>query len=249
MNKKYREAENLKKGTEKSSGSIHSGHRGRLRDRLLRMNDNDIMPHEMLEAILFYARPRVNTNPIAHELINTFGSIEGVFNANVEELMIADGVGRSTAEYLKLIGKMMNICNAKKAVNVKYEFGSAETTQYLRNLFPDMKREVAYVIGLDKHNYIKNKSIVLKGGFEDVEIDVGEIAKYAMNTSCINLVCVHNHPSGIAKASESDREATEALRAAFKFLKMNLYDSVVVTDNEVYSIMKNEKITVVKVDI
>lgn len=233
----------------KSPGSVHTGHRERLRTKLLKTDDKDILPHEILEAMLFYALPRVNTNTHAHNLIEMFGSIDAIFNAGTEELMLADGIGKSTAQYLVLLGKLARVCEHTKPIDVKYKFGSEPTMRYLRDMFPDMNRETVYVLGLDKYGYVKNKSVVVKGGFETVEVDVGDIAKCAINMSCEKLICVHNHPSGISKASESDREVTAALMAALKFLKMELCDSIIVTDNTIYSMIKNERFLLKKDDI
>lgn len=76
--------------------NIHEGHRQRLKRKLLNSDDEEILPHEALEALLFYALPQKNTNEIAHELIQRFGGISRVFEANMSDLM---QVGRSEGAY------------------------------------------------------------------------------------------------------------------------------------------------------
>ncbi len=230
--------------TKKKPGGVHAGHRERLRGKLLKTKDKDMLPHEILEAILFYVIPMKNTNPVAHSLLDTFGSIDSILNADVNELMTVGGIGKSTAEYLSLLGSFMNVRELSVNVDIRYEFGSEKTTQYLHRLFTDMNREMVFMIGLDAYDYIKNKNAVLKGGFENVEIDVGEIAKSAINANCKKYICVHNHPSGIAKDSEADREATFALRAALTLLDIKLVDSIIVTENEIYSIISKQSASV-----
>ena len=82
--------------------NIHEGHRQRLKRKLLNSDDEEILPHEALEALLFYALPQKNTNEIAHELIQRFGGISRVFEANMSDLMQVDGVKEHTATLLKL---------------------------------------------------------------------------------------------------------------------------------------------------
>ena len=47
---------------------IHDGHRERMRQRYDQMGADGFHDHEMLEMLLSCALPRVDTNPIAHEL-------------------------------------------------------------------------------------------------------------------------------------------------------------------------------------
>lgn len=81
----------------------HAGHRSRMRQRFLASGQDGLFEHELLELILFYARPVVNTNGIAHDLINEFGSLSKVLSANEEKLRSVKGVGAGGAAFLKLI--------------------------------------------------------------------------------------------------------------------------------------------------
>ena len=84
--------------------NIHEGHRKRLRNRFAENGLNGFHPHEILELILFYSIPRANTNEIAHNLINRFGSVYHVFNASPEELSSVKGMGSKSIEFIKIFG-------------------------------------------------------------------------------------------------------------------------------------------------
>ena len=86
--------------------NLHSGHRDRLRQRLMTFGADALCEHELLELILFYALPRVNTNDIAHCLVNRFGTINNILNAPQSELESVRGVGGSTAEFIRLMRDM-----------------------------------------------------------------------------------------------------------------------------------------------
>ena len=85
---------------EKSDKNIHKNHRKRLRERFEREGADSFELHELLELFLFDAIPRVNTNPIAHRLLDRFGDLDGVFSASKEELMSVKGIGERAAEYI-----------------------------------------------------------------------------------------------------------------------------------------------------
>ena len=78
----------------------HDGHRQRLKTEFLARPDS-FPDHKLLELLLFYANPRSDTNPLAHELIDRFGSLAGVLDAAPEELCKVSGMGEHGAVLLK----------------------------------------------------------------------------------------------------------------------------------------------------
>ena len=97
-----------------SSENIHENHRDRLRDMYLKGGFKNMAPHQILELMLFYAIPRKDTNPLAHKLIDTFGSLSGVLEADPQDLVAVDGVGKSTAAYLKMFIDVFQIYEREK---------------------------------------------------------------------------------------------------------------------------------------
>ena len=82
--------------------NLHKGHRARLKKRLLNEGLDHFEPHQVLELVLFHVIPQQDTNPLAHKLIQRFGSLAGVFDASVEDLMSVEGIKESAATYLKM---------------------------------------------------------------------------------------------------------------------------------------------------
>jgi DNA repair protein RadC len=69
----------------------HDGHRRRMRERYQKQGLEGFAQHETLELMLFYAIPQKNVNPLAHALIERFGSLYGVIHASPEQLMQTPG--------------------------------------------------------------------------------------------------------------------------------------------------------------
>ena len=82
---------------------LHGGHRERVRKRFISEDLDNFSPHNVLELLLFYAIPQKDTNEIAHRLLNTFGSLSGVFDAPIEELKNVNGIGENAAVFIKLL--------------------------------------------------------------------------------------------------------------------------------------------------
>ena len=85
---------------------IHDGHREKMRRRFLQGGLEPFADHEALELLLYYAIPRRDTNPIAHALMERYGSLAAVLDAPVEDLQKVEGVGESAAVLLKLVPQL-----------------------------------------------------------------------------------------------------------------------------------------------
>jgi DNA repair protein RadC len=223
-----------------NESDLHKDHRKRFRERILNTRDDDLVDYELLEAVLFYAIPRKNTNPVAHRLIKAFKSINGVLNANKRELKKVKGVGDATAEMLIIMGKLARQYPDDRQKLIRYRFGSEETNEYLRSIFEDIEYERVYMVYLDGNKQIIKKKLLFEGSMENVSVDLATLAKMSLDDEFKYSVCVHNHPSGIAKASYADRKTTELIDKMFEMLGMKFYDSVIVTENACYSIKNKE---------
>ena len=83
--------------------TTHEGHRQRLRRRFLLEGLDNFDEVQVLELLLFYAIPRRDTNPIAHALLEQFGSLSGVLEAPVSALAQVPGMGENGATLLQLV--------------------------------------------------------------------------------------------------------------------------------------------------
>ena len=98
------------------SDSIHKGHRQRMKDRFLQEGLDHFSDIQVLELLLFYCIPRQDTNPIAHKLLDHFGSLSQVLEASVEELTKVPGIGENAATFLHLIQKWDGIIRSTAAL-------------------------------------------------------------------------------------------------------------------------------------
>ena len=102
----------------------HSGHRDRLRGEFLARSES-FPDHKVLELLLFYALPRQDTNPIAHDLLERFGSLEGVLDAPPEALAQVKGVGDRSAVLFKAVKEL-----ARRYAAGRSRIGNLITTNY-----------------------------------------------------------------------------------------------------------------------
>ena len=115
--------------------NVHAGHREKLRKKFLKNKDfSNMEEHEILELLLFYALPRVNTNIIAHELINECRGLDRVFTAPREQLKAVDGVGDKVCDYIDILSAFVRYCNSYEVTDMS-KLKSDNVIKYFKNLF------------------------------------------------------------------------------------------------------------------
>jgi hypothetical protein len=96
-------------------------------------------------------------------------------------------------------------------------------------------QEVFLVVMLDGQCQVRGISEIARGARDRVDVPVPDVLRVAIVEGCTGVVVVHNHPSGVRKPSDSDKELTETLRAALETVHLFLLDHVIVAGDKYYS--------------
>ena len=213
---------------------VHDGHREKMRRRFLETGLDSFAEHEALELLLFYAIPRRDTNALAHQLMDHFGSLDAVLSAPVEELMRMDGIGENAAVLLKLVPRVVQ--KAKLAANKETIINSTEKAgDYLLERFRGEKNEVIYQLCLDRKGKLLSCRRLNEGGADSSELNIRRLVENALLVSASAVILSHNHPSGIALPSSEDYATTERVQTALNMVGVALVDHIIVADDDFVS--------------
>ena len=219
-----------------SGKNHHEGHRERMKNQFLEHGIEHLAPHQVLELVLFFAIPRVDTNLMAHELLSRFGSLAGVFNAGVRELCEVPGIGMNAATLLKLIPEVHKMYSYSMYENIP--LSDVDTIfDFVISLYHGVPVESVTAICLDGSMRILSNTIISKGNSCYVELDRSSLLARLSNSGCQSCIIAHNHPGTSAKPSSHDKLSTYSLKTVFDELSINLYEHVIVGDDGVYAIM------------
>lgn len=214
----------------------HSGHRERLRQKFL-ANGTAAMPqHQILELLLFYAIPRSDTNDLAHRLIARFGSLNGVFDADIDELMDVQGLGKNAAVLLKLMPQVAQIYFSSTYDGIRLCSTRAIGT-FLRFNYNNADTEILRLLCFDDSLKIRYNIILANGDDSEVAIDQKLIMQRLLNSGCNKCALVHNHPGCSSRPSEDDIIATKALQKSLKASGITLIDHFIIGDDGVTAII------------
>lgn len=209
------------------SGHMHDGHRQRMRDRFLKHGIECFQEHEMLEMLLFYAIPRVNTNELAHRLIDRFGSLYAVVTADIALLREVKGVTENAAVLLKMLPAFYQACSKDPAQRLMMHSYDV-SCEYFETLYRYETEEVLRIACLDDMLRLKNCVTVKNGSVSRVEASLPDIVRCCVLEECRYIILAHNHPGQSGKASQQDIAATHALFERLAPLAIEMIDHVIV---------------------
>ena len=213
----------------------HQGHRQRLRRRFLRHGLENFDDHTALELLLFYALPRMDTNRLAHQLLEAFGTLDGVLDAAPEELMRVEGIGENAAALIRLIPAM-----AARYMESKSRVGSILATPeaagaYVMPYFMGSREERILMVCMDAKMKALDCRVLATGDVTTANVSVRKVVEFAVKRNAPTVLMAHNHVGGLALPSKEDVESTLRLRELLRGVGITLVDHIVVADNDFVS--------------
>ena len=220
---------------------MHEGHRQRLRDMYLQNGLHAMPPHMVLELLLGYAIQRKDTNPIAHRLIDTFGSLNAVFDAPVEELVKVEGIGEYAASLIKLIPQLHVKLIEENNNKVISCTDKDNFRKYVASCFAGEKNEIFLIFSLNNVGHVLKCSRISIGTKHSVTFDNRTILETAFRDGATNVILAHNHPSGVAAPSKDDVKFTVELIELFNSVNIHVLDHVIVSGTDIFSMAESPK--------
>ena len=221
----------------------HEGHRARMRERFLKDGLSDMAEHEVLELLLYAVIPRRDTNETAHELIERFGSLTGVFEAERDALLLVRGIGEGAATYLAAVGQAARRYAAAKISGEEDKGEVFDTPQkiaaYLFPRYMGVGVERVYLLLFDNALHLLDCYRVIDGSVSGVPLSMRKIAERALMKGAAAAVLAHNHPGGVAVPSGDDIRLTRELDEAFRMLEIPLLEHFVFTEHAFAPIMSS----------
>lgn len=233
----------MAKNAVNTNKNVHEGHRDRLRQRFLDEGLDNFQDHNVLELLLFYSIPRKDTNEEAHNLIDTFGSLSGVFNASYEDLCKVKGIGENSATLIKMMPELfkkyeVDIINNDDVVLNKSEL----IAKYVSSYFKGLTTEKMYLLCLDSACRVLSFNLISEGIVNATPLNIRTIMEISLKYNASQLILVHNHPSGIVAPSRNDIDATMGIQDLMRKMGMKLSDHIIIGHGDDYfSFRKSDK--------
>ncbi len=232
----------IKFGGEKMGENIHAGHRNRLKKEFLDGNFNSSTPeHKWLELLLFFCIAQKDTNPLAHELIKKYKSLNGVFEAPVKELIEFKGITESNVALLKMIIPLARQCELEKSDNLFKSLNNDNICDYILSRYYGLTTEQMSITCIDPVGRIIDFKFLSEGDIGEVSISTRSIVKYVLDNNASCAIIAHNHPKSFALPSKADIDATIQLSNVLNQVGIRLIDHIIVSENDYVSLAQSRE--------
>lgn len=234
--------EDIKIPTKFNKQDLCSGHRQRLRNKILENNPEHLMDYELLEALLIYAIPRSDVKPIAKHLLNEYTSLKKIFLSPYEQYKKIPGIGSNTLCFFKIIHEIYSRFereNLEKSLPLN---SPDKVAKYCQARMAYLNHEQFRVLFLNRKNHLIKDLVIQNGTIDKAAVFPRELITQALTLGSSGMILVHNHPSGDATPSQADIDLTMQIKKAASPMDIAVFDHIIIGKNEYYSI-KNSRLS------
>ncbi|MDR0293030.1 MAG: hypothetical protein LBH95_02620 [Oscillospiraceae bacterium] len=221
--------------------NLHKGHRKRTRAEYSKQGLPQ-EPHKQVEMLLFQTIPRGDTNSTAHRLINRFGSLRGVLDAEYQELLEVTGIGPQTASHMRFTGDIARAYNENPPAKPGRPLDTQELAEaYVRERLAGQKSECVLAVFLDAKRRLVYERLSRDTAHSAARVDysVRVILNTTLGYHAAGVLIGHNHPNGTPMPSKKDILEAARIRDALHGAGLALTDFIIVGEGgETYSVVR-----------
>lgn len=210
-----------------------------MKQRYLTEGFENFAPHEVLEMLLFYAKPQGDVNPTAHALLDRFGSLHAIFESPVSDIAAVPGMGEHSAILLKLIPELLRRYVAEQRQEVECFDTLSKVGDYLYHKFIGLDYECLYMMMFDNRMGLIDCVRVAEGNVSASNVPFRLMTEKILQRRASAIVLAHNHPSGLPIPSSEDLNVTDELDNLFSVLDITVVEHLIVTERNFYPIMRH----------
>lgn len=220
--------------------NIHTGHREKVKQRFYETGLQGMASHNILELLLFFGIPYKDTNPIAHQLIDYFGSLSSVFEAKRSDLLKIKGMTDNAACLITLLLPLFRKYFEDVAGRRPKFANLNETVEFLRGLFLDCNNnERVFILCFDASGYLITYRMINEGDIKSSNVDIRKLTSILLETNAASMILSHNHPHGVPSPSREDIEITKFLGDFLFQLNVKFDDHIIIGEKEHYSMVNS----------
>jgi DNA repair protein RadC len=226
-------------GEPREATEYAKGHRARLRTRYRLTGEAALQDYELLELLLTYAIPRRDTKLIANRLLERFGTLARVFEADAATLEQVDGIGPQAATLLSLIRPLSTRFLKARAAGKTVLRSTGEAAAYFQAKLKGLPDEEVHVAFVNSKNAVMATECLQRGIVDQSVVYVRQVIERALAHKASGFVLAHNHPSGDPTPSDHDRELTQAVKAAAATVGIRFLDHLIIGEGTPFSFKAN----------
>ncbi|HKO87708.1 MAG TPA: DNA repair protein RadC [Burkholderiales bacterium] len=207
----------------------------RPREKLLARGPAALSDAELLAIFLRVGTRGSTAVDLGRELITRFGSLAALLAATEKELGKLCGIGPAKCAQLKAAIELGRRALAETARQTDALCSPTAVRDYLRLSLSEREHEVFVAVFLDAQNRVIEMEELFRGTLTQTSVYPREVVKSALRHNAAAVILAHNHPSGVAEASQADQSLTETLKRALAMVDVRVLDHFIVGRGRAFS--------------
>ena len=207
----------------------------RPREKLLKQGPGALSDAELLAIFLRTGVPGKTAVDLARELLSEFGNLRSILRSDLSEFCKGEGLGPAKFTQLQAVLEMSRRNLQEKMARGDILSSPDDTRRFLEASLRDYEHEVFAALFLDNRHQVICFRELFTGTIDGASVYPREVVKLALQLNAAAIIFTHNHPSGISRPSESDKNITKRLKNALSMVEVRVLDHFIVGDDGGYS--------------
>ena len=207
----------------------------RPREKLLARGPGALSDAELLALFIQTGTRGRSAVDVARMALGEARGLRGLLDLGPERLATLSGIGPARAALLAAAVELATRYLEERVRRSDPLTSPSHTSQYLCARLRSRPHEVFACLFLDNQNRVISFEEMFRGTIDHANVHPREVAKRALEVNAAAVIVAHNHPSGVAEPSGTDRAITSRLRDAMALVDVRLLDHFVIGEGEVVS--------------
>ena len=207
----------------------------RPREKLLARGAGALSDAELLALFIHTGMRGRSAVDVARMALGQTGGLRGLLDLGPERLATIAGIGPARSALITAAVELATRYLEERIRRSDALTSPSDTSQYLCARLRSRPHEVFACLFLDNRHRVISFEEMFRGTIDGASVYPREVAKRALEVNAAAVIAAHNHPSGVAEPSRTDRAITSRLRDAMALIDVRLLDHFVIGDGEVVS--------------
>lgn len=205
-------------------------------DKLMSRGAASLKDEELVAVIIAESMSDDRAVELARELLaGSGGDVMSLVEQDAARLRMVGGLGRMRALRLKAVAECGRRVAVSRATNFDNIGSDSDVVRIMEPQLGGLQHEECWALYLASSGRVLERMRISQGGVQATVVDCRLIIKRALELLAVQIVLVHNHPSGSAEPSEQDRVLTERVAEAARLFEIRLLDHVIIARGSHFS--------------
>jgi DNA repair protein RadC len=204
-------------------------------DKIVSRGADSLTNEELIAAIIAESSSDEGAIAVSRELLTKAGGVANLMETDFSRLRMMSGLGKMRAIRLKAAQELGSRVAVMKASSYDVILSDSDVARVMQPIIGGLQHEECWAIYLASSGRVLERMRISQGGVQATVVDCKLIIKRALELLAVQIVLVHNHPSGNLEPSAADLMVTENLVNSGKMMKIPVIDHLIVSGSDYFS--------------